>query len=192
MLKVVGEDIGAFYQHYPRVAAIVTVNHAGRKNAMAVAWHSPVSFKPPLYGIAISPKRYTYSLINESRQFSINFMPQEEVGTMAAVGGSSGSFTDKFTEFNIEEDSAIKTDAPILSGAYAAYECKVVDNRIFGDHAWIIGEIVAVHIAGDLFQENGIIDLNLLQPALYLGADTYCAADSNSLKVLDRNTYGKR
>jgi flavin reductase (DIM6/NTAB) family NADH-FMN oxidoreductase RutF len=192
MLKVVGEDIGAFYQHYPRVAAIVTVNHSGRKNAMAVAWHSPVSFKPPLYGIAISPKRYTYSLVSESRQFGINFMPQGEEGTVAAVGGSSGSLTDKFTEFNIEEDSAIKTDVPILNGAYAAYECKVVDSRIFGDHAWIIGEIIAVHIAGDLFQENGIIDLNLLQPALYLGADTYCAADSNSLKVLDRNKYGKR
>jgi len=192
MLKVVGEDIGSFYQHYPRVVAIVTVSCAGRKNAMAVAWHSPVSFKPPLYGIAISPKRYTYHMVNESKQFGINFMPQVEAKTIASVGGSSGSFTDKFTEFNIAEDSAIKTEVSILREAYAAYECKVVDNRIFGDHAWIIGEIVAVHIASDLFQENGIIDLNLLQPALYLGAETYCAADNNSLKVLDRNKYGRR
>jgi len=192
MLKVVGEDIGSFYQHYPRVAAIVTVNCAGRKNAMAVAWHSPVSFKPPLYGIAISPKRYTCHMINESKQFGINFMPQGAAETIAAVGGSSGSFTDKFTEFNIGEDSAVKTDVPILQEAYAAYECKVVDNRIFGDHAWITGEIVAVHIAGSLFKENGIIDLKLLQPALYLGADTYCAADSNLIKVLNRDKYGRR
>ncbi len=190
MLKVVGEDIGAFYQHYPRVAAIVTVTSAGRKNAMAVAWHSPVSFKPPLYGIAISPKRYTYHMINDSKQFGINFLQQGEAETIAAVGGSSGSFTDKFTRFNIAEDPAIKTDVPILQEAYAAYECKVVDSRIFGDHAWITGEIVAVHIASGLFQENGIIDLNLLQPALYLGADTYCAADSSSIKVLDRDKYG--
>lgn len=192
MLKVVGEDIGAFYQHYPRVAAIVTVSCAGRKNAMAVAWHSPVSFNPPLYGIAISPKRYTYHMVNESRQFGINFMPHIEAKTIASVGGSSGSFTDKFTEFNIAEDSAIKTEVSILREAYAAYECKVVDNRIFGDHAWIIGEIIAVHIASELFQENGIIDLNLLQPALYLGAETYCAADNNSIKVLDRNKFGRR
>ena len=192
MLKVVGEDIGAFYQHYPRVVAVVTVSSAGRKNAMAAAWHSPVSFKPPLYGIAISPKRYTYQMISDSKQFGINFLPQGQAATVAAVGGSSGSFTDKFTEFNIGEDSAIKTDVSILQDAYAAYECKVVDNRLFGDHAWIIGEIVAVHIAGELFQENGIIDLNLLQPVLYLGAETYCAADKNSIKVLDRNEYGKR
>ena len=190
MLKVVGEDIGAFYQHYPRVAAIVTVASAGRRNAMAVAWHSPVSFKPPLYGISISPKRYTCHMINESKQFGVNFMPDGQAEAVAAVGGSSGSFTDKFTEFNIEEDSAIKTEAPILREAYAAYECKVVDNRIFGDHAWIIGEIVAIHIAAGLFKENGIIDLKLLRPALYLGDDTYCTSDSSSLKVLDRNKYG--
>jgi flavin reductase (DIM6/NTAB) family NADH-FMN oxidoreductase RutF len=159
---------------------------------MAVAWHSPVSFNPPLYGIAISPKRFTYHMINEGKQFGINFLPYGEAETIAAVGGSSGSFTDKFTEFDIGEDSAIKTDVSILSGAYAAYECKVVDNRLFGDHAWIIGEIVAVHMAGGLFQENGIIDLKLLQPALYLGAETYCAADNNSIKVLDRNKYGSR
>lgn len=192
MLKVVGEDIGAFYQHYPRVAAIVTVNWAGRKNAMAVAWHSPVSFKPPFYGIAISPKRYTCHMINESKQFGINFMPLGVAESIAAVGGSSGSFTDKFTEFNIEEDPAIKTEASILRDAYAAYECRVVDNRVFGDHAWITGEIVAVHVAGGLLQENGIVDLKLLQPALYLGADTYCTADGSSLKVLDRNKYGSR
>jgi flavin reductase (DIM6/NTAB) family NADH-FMN oxidoreductase RutF len=130
-------------------------------------------------------------MVNESRQFGINFMPHIETKTIASVGGSSGSFTDKFTEFNIAEDSAIKTEVSILREAYAAYECKVVDNRIFGDHAWIIGEIIAVHIASELFQENGIIDLNLLQPALYLGAETYCAADNNSIKVLDRDKFGR-
>lgn len=192
MLKVVGEDIGAFYQHYPRVAAIVTVNHQGRKNAMAVAWHSPVSFRPPLYGISISPKRYSYQMINDSRQFGINFMPLGKAETIAAVGGSSGSFTDKFTEFSIGEDAAIKTDVPVLQDAYAAYECKVVDSRLVGDHAWITGEVVAVHAASELFMENGMIDLSLLQPALYLGAETYCAADKDSLKLLDRNKYGKR
>ena len=75
MLKVVAENVGAFYQHYPRVAAIVSTNHNGRKNAMAAAWHCPVSFKPPLYGIAIAPKRYTYHMITESQQFGLNFIP---------------------------------------------------------------------------------------------------------------------
>ena len=43
-----------------------------------------------------------------------------------------------------------------------------------GDHAWIIGEVVAVHVAQNAFKENGNLDLNIVRPALYLGGDTYC------------------
>jgi len=192
MLKVVAEDIGAFYHHYPRTAAIVTVNHEGRKNAMAVAWHCPVSFKPPLYGIAVAPKRFTYHMISGAGQFGINFMPLDKAETIAAVGGSSGSFTDKFTRFKLPEDSAVRTEVPVLKEAYAAYECVVSDSRIFGDHAWIIGEVVAVHVDGEVFRADGTLDLSLLQPALYLGAETFCAADKSSARVLDREKFGGR
>jgi len=192
MLKAVGEDIGAFYHHYPRTAAIVTVNHEGRKNAMAVAWHCPVSFKPPLYGIAVAPKRFTYHMILETGQFGINFMPFDKAETIASVGGSSGSFSDKFTRFNLPEDRAIRTEVPVLKDAYAAYECVVSDNRIFGDHAWIIGQVVAVHADSEVFRADGTLDLALLQPALYLGAETYCAADRGSTTVLEREKFGGR
>ena len=190
MLKVVAEDIGAYYHHYPRTAAIVTVSHEGRRNAMAVAWHCPVSFNPPLYGISVAPKRFTYNMIRGAGHFAINFMPLDKAGIIAAVGGSSGSFTDKFTQFDIQDVPAIKTDAPILKEAYAAYECMVFDSRIFGDHAWIIGSIVAVHADGKVFKADGTLDLDLLQPALYLGAETYCAADKSTATVLERQKYG--
>ncbi len=190
MLKVVAEDIGAFYHHYPRTAAIVTVSHEGRRNAMAVAWHCPVSFKPPLYGIAIAPKRFSYNMIRGAGQFAINFMPLDRAETIAAVGGSSGSLSDKFMQFDLQEAPAIKTEAPILKEAYAAYECMVFDSRIFGDHAWIIGSIVAVHADGEVFKADGTLDLDLLQPALYLGAEIYCAVDKRTTRVLERQKYG--
>ena len=192
MLKGVAENPGEFYQHYPRPATIVTVSSNGRKNAMAVAWHCPVSFKPPLCGIAIAPKRYTYRMIAESRRFGINFMPYEKADKIAEVGGSSGGSVDKFTEFNLDEDQAVTTDVPILKDAYAAYECKVVDDRLFGDHAWIIGEIVAAHTAEGVFKQNGVLDLSVIRPALYLGGETYCYPDTASLQVYDREKYGKR
>ena len=55
MAKVISEGIGTFSQHYPRVAAIVTAQAKGKANAMAVAWHSVISVKPPLYGVLIAP-----------------------------------------------------------------------------------------------------------------------------------------
>ena len=32
-------------------------NHKGKPNIITLAWHTPLSSKPPLYGIAIAPKR---------------------------------------------------------------------------------------------------------------------------------------
>jgi flavin reductase (DIM6/NTAB) family NADH-FMN oxidoreductase RutF len=191
MLKAVAEDIGAYYQHYPRTAAIVTACQSGRKNALAVAWHCPVSFKPALYGISLAPKRFTYHMISESREFGINFVPYDKASVIAALGGSSGSFTDKFSVFNIGVDRAVKTEVPVLSDAYAVYECKVVENRMLGDHAWIVGEVLAVHVAENVFNNKGVIELDTVKPALYLGADMYCTADKVSSRVYERDKYGK-
>jgi flavin reductase (DIM6/NTAB) family NADH-FMN oxidoreductase RutF len=192
MPRVRTASVGEFYQHYPKVAAILTVNAGGKKNAMAVAWHSAVSFKPPLYGVAVAPKRYTYKLIVESGEFGINFMPFEAAELIASVGGSGGGEMDKFHKFNVAEEKPLKTTVPILREAYAAYECKLVDNKTYGDHAWMVGEIVAVHFTDDLFTDKRTLDVSKLSPALYLGAELYITAKRESVRLLDRETYGRR
>ncbi|GAJ12693.1 unnamed protein product, partial [marine sediment metagenome] len=90
MAKTISEDVGKFYQHYPRVAVVVTARARGRDNAMAAAWHMPISFRPPLYGVSISPKRFTYQLIVDSKEFGVNFLPFEAAELIASVGGSQG------------------------------------------------------------------------------------------------------
>src|SRR4030042_618708 len=192
MPRVRTAEVGEFYQHYPKVAAILTVNAGGKKNAMAAAWHSAISFKPPLYGVAVAPKRFTYKLIVESGEFGINFVPFEAAELIASVGGSGGSEMDKFHKFNIEEEKSLKTGVPILREAYAAYECTLVDNKTYGDHAWMVGEIVAVHFNDDFFTAKGTLDLSKLNPALYIGAELYITANSKSVRLLDRETYGRR
>jgi flavin reductase (DIM6/NTAB) family NADH-FMN oxidoreductase RutF len=191
MAKIVSEDIGAYYHHYPRVAAIVTARSQGKENAMAVAWHTPISFDPPLYGIALSTKRFTYKLIAESKEFGVNFMPFEEVELVAAVGGSSGAKIDKFRQFNIAKEKPVKTQVPILKAAYAAYECKVVDDRLYSDHRLLVGEIVAVHLLKEAFSAEETLELAKVSPTFYLGSERYLTASSEAIKYLDREVYGK-
>ena len=54
MAKVTSENVGAFLQHYPKVAVVVTAQSGGHDNAMTVDWHTPLSLDPPLYGIALA------------------------------------------------------------------------------------------------------------------------------------------
>lgn len=186
MAKVITENIGGFTQHYPKMAVIVTASSKGRDNAMTAAWHSSISRNPPLYGVSISPKRFTYQLIAESKEFAINFIPWEKAFLAAKLGGTAGQKMDKFERFDIEKEKPLRTQAPILKDAYAAYECKLVDNKTYGDHIWVVGEIVAVHLLEEAFTEEGALDLNKVKPLLYLGLEFYVSSDKHSSHFIKR------
>lgn len=58
--------------HPKLVVLVVSIGKDGRANVMPAAWVTPVSVNPPLVAVAISPKRYTYKLIKESGEFTLN------------------------------------------------------------------------------------------------------------------------
>lgn len=187
MPKIVTEKVGKFSQHYPKIAVIVTASARGKDNAMTAAWHSSISRNPPLYGVSISPKRFTYQLITESKEFGINFMPWQKASLAAGVGGTSGQEMDKFERFAIEREKPLRTEIPILKDAYAAYECKLVDSKSYGDHIWVVGEIVALHFLEEAFTSEKILDLAKIKPILYLGSEEfYATTDKDSLQLIKR------
>ena len=190
MVKRAVEGDGGFSHHYPRVPAVVTCHARGKDNAMTAAWHTSLSFKPPLMGIALFPHRFSCELILESEEFGLNFLSLEKAKLVASVGGCSGRDVDKFGKFHIGKEQALKTTVPILEEAYAAYECKLVDHRTYGDHIWLVGEVVATHFEEGLFTDKGVLDLEQVSPALYLTADLYVTTDRDSLCFLDRKVYG--
>ena len=191
MDKIISEGVGAFAQHYPAVATIVTAQAGGKENAMAVAWHAPISSNPPLYGVSVSPKRFTYQLIADSKEFGINFLPFEAAELVASVGGSKGSEIDKFQRFNITRNKPVRTAVPILDASYAAYECQLVDDRGYGDHRWLVGEIVAVHWLKEVFTPDEVIDWTKVSPILYIGKELYITTSKDTIKSLDRKVYGR-
>jgi flavin reductase (DIM6/NTAB) family NADH-FMN oxidoreductase RutF len=185
------EGAEGFSHHYPRLAAIVTCHAQGKDNAMALAWHAPLSFRPPLIGVSIALKRFTYEIILETGEFGINFLPLEKAKLIAAVGGSSGRGVDKLLMFGMEKEQPLKTSVPILKDAYAAYECKLVDHRTYGDHEWFVGQVVATHFLEEAFNAKGVLDLKQVAPALYLGAELYVSTDKDRVELLDRKVYGR-
>ncbi|KPJ53218.1 hypothetical protein AMJ39_05435 [candidate division TA06 bacterium DG_24] len=192
MKDVHTEDAGQFYYHVPWPVAVIAVRWEGKDNAMAAAWHAPISFDPPLYGVSISPKRHTYDLIDKAREFTANFLPLGAAEAIAAVGGSTGRELDKFAEFDLGRDHPLVVGSPILSAAYAAYECVLHDARTYGDHRWFVGRIVAVHYTSRLQAPDGTTDPQAAEPSLYLGAEMYATVAGMTKRHLDRKVYGAR
>lgn len=182
MAKKITEDGGLLGRPYPRSPAVVTVRARGCNNALAVGAYCHISDEPPLYGIAISPKRFSYELIRESGEFGINFFPIECAELILALGDVSGRDVDKFSKFNIAIDKPVKISAPLLADAYVAYECKVVDQMTIGDHEWFVGRILAVHYQEEVFADKMALDLNKISPALYTKRNLFLTADKASLR----------
>ncbi|MCX6012967.1 MAG: flavin reductase family protein [Chloroflexi bacterium] len=186
------EGAGNFSYHYPFLAVIITSHAGDKENAMAAAWHAPISMNPPLYGVSLATNRFSYKLIIASGEFGINFMPLKSAKIIAAVGGSKGSEIDKFKKFNIEKEQLLKTSVPVLKDAYLVYECKLYDHKLWGDHNWLVGEIVAVHKDSKCFTENDQLNLQEIEPAIYIGGDRYTTATNTSICHIQRKYYVKK
>lgn len=186
MKKTISENVGSYYQHYPRLALVVTASANGRGNATSIAWHTSISKKPPLFCISIANEHFTYKLITESKEFGVNFIPDDKAEMVAAIGGSKGSKMDKFKTFGIKEEKAIKTKVPLIEDAYASYECRLVDDRQYGDHHLLVGEVVAIHCAEEAFMDNGTMDIEKICPTLYMGNELYLNTDGCRIRSVER------
>ena len=161
------------YHAYPKLVNIVGTSHNGKINFMAVAWHTYLSFDPPLYGISIAPKRYTHKLLKECQEFNCNFLSYHNIKLSHGVGRTSGSEFDKVKAFGIPLKPGEKINTPYIKDSYAVMECKVTKEIHTGDHVLIVGSIENIISSKEYFTEKELLNPQTVIPILYLGSNTY-------------------
>ena len=181
-MKRILTQVKNFQYFYPYTVGIVGAQSENQINYMACAWHTALSFNPPLFGVLISKKRLTHKLIFEAREFTMNFISVERVKLSAQLGRKSGQDLDKVKELEVKLSPAKIVNSPVLEEAYASFECKVADIRAYGDHDLFVGEVLAIHEEEDGFSKEGILNTGKIHPLLYLGSDFYVTTDSESLR----------
>ena len=60
---------------YPLPAVMVSCQSDGRPNIITVAWAGTVCTNPPMLSISVRPERYSYHILEESREFVVNLSP---------------------------------------------------------------------------------------------------------------------
>lgn len=176
-------DIGKFYYCFPQTVAMVGV----QANIMPAAWHTPISADPPLYGVLISPKRYTYTLLQQELGFTVSFLEKEYGPLSAKTGSTSGRDGNKLAACNIKCTQAEHVSGPILLDSYAAYECEKFDVREYGDHFLFIGKIILLYYREDAVNKDLLVDEKKVKPMLYFGKDRYITIDPDSLTIHSRS-----
>ena len=131
---------------YPEPVVIVTAKDKNQKpNPMAVGWAMPASGSPPMFAVAIVPKRYTAQAINHSKCFTVTFPTEDMAGETLFFGTHSGHDLDKLKEVKLKTEPASKIDSVIFSDAVANFECTLHDQFTAGDHIVFVGKVVAAH-----------------------------------------------
>jgi flavin reductase (DIM6/NTAB) family NADH-FMN oxidoreductase RutF len=176
------EKFEKFYYLFPQTVAVIGVG----RNLMPAAWHTPISAVPPLYGILISPKRYTYELLKKEKGFTVNFLKHDQADLIAKLGSTSGRTIDKLDRFDITTMPGRRVNGTLMHLSYAAYECEKYDMHEYGDHFLVVGRILLIHVAQDTLRKKESVDEKKVLPALYFGKDRYLTTDPDSLSIFEK------
>jgi len=170
------------YYHYafPMQTVLVTCNDAqGKTNIITLAWHTPISRTPPLYGISVAPKRHSHACIQHSKEFVINFIPYSLAKAADYCGTRSGRTTDKIKDTHLTLAPSTKLNTPLIKEGYAHLECTLHKTMPLGDHDLIVGEVIAASAEDDAFI-NDLLAIEHHQPLYYIGDNTYTTLDPHA------------
>ena len=144
------------------------------KNIVTVGMFNVFSVRPPVIGIAVTTSRYSYKLLEENDEFTVNIPGKELMDKVIACGEKSGANVDKFELTGLTPVKGKRTKAPRIAECLINIELKKTRSFEVGDHTWYLGEIKHTDIV-----EN----YDRSQALLYWDGEYWSAADK-PLKAL--------
>jgi len=138
------EAVGRKYPEW--IVMVVSRDAKGQPNVMPAGWGMICSGEPLYVAVAIGYSRYTYECIHQTGEFVFAWAGEGQEQLVDQTGTTSGRDINKFEQFNISWSEPAATNVPLLEGAAANLECKVVHEYESGDHAIFVGQVVAAHV----------------------------------------------
>ena len=109
---------------------LVSRGKEGSANAMAIGWGTiGIIWRRPIFVVFVRPSRYTYKLIEETGEFTVNIVPPQLKELVQYCGTVSGRDHDKFREKNLTAIDSEKVKTPIIEECILHFECRVVNRN---------------------------------------------------------------
>jgi len=108
--------------------AFLTVKDGENVNTMTIGWGN-IGFVwgKPIFMVAVRYSRYTYELMENSKEFTVSIPLKKNLKKeLAYCGTYSGRDIDKIKECNLSILEGQKISTPIVGDCELHYECKVV------------------------------------------------------------------
>lgn len=170
-----------------QLAAAVNVIAAGaspQRNGLTATAVVSLTAEPPQVGISVNRTASAFELIRSNGHFAVNVLAKEQIEVAASFAGAAGlKGEDKFA---VGSWGTLATGAPVLAGAAASFDCRIVQEIDLGTHVFFVGLVEAVEVAAAsqplLYMDGSWA--NLVRPSS-LDLDRYREAMRQSMSSID-------
>jgi len=109
---------------------LASCGKAGLPNVMAIGWGSMgIIWRRPIFIVLVRPSRYTYTLIEETGEFTVNIVPPKLKEVVQYCGSVSGRDHNKFKEKNLTPLPSKTIKTPVIKECILHFECQVVNKN---------------------------------------------------------------
>jgi flavin reductase (DIM6/NTAB) family NADH-FMN oxidoreductase RutF len=123
---------------------LVTADKNGKPNVMTIGWGTIGSvWGKDVFTILVRPSRYSYTLLEQVPQFTVNVPTPGQASAVAFCGSVSGRDCDKFAQAQLMPIPAQETDIPVIEQCPVNYQCNVIHKT----------DMVAGVVPGDIKRE---------------------------------------
>ena len=122
-----------------------------------------------MVSVSIRPSRFSYNLVRESGEFTVNIPRADQLDAVKLCGTESGRDINKFEKlkWNAVECPPL-TSAPMAEECSLVLGCKVQNELELGTHTIFIAEVVCLHGDEELKRPSGRPDPFATEQICYL------------------------
>ncbi|MFN0163810.1 MAG: flavin reductase family protein [Burkholderiales bacterium] len=145
------------------IAWVSTINASGVSNVAPFSFFNVCCPSPPVLGFSCGPRgdnhndekrvsKDTLLNIRANGEFVVNLSPEALLDAMVDSAQDLPHGVSEFTRFNLTEAPSTAVRPPRVAGTPVAYECRLRDILDLGTNHWIMGDVVHVHIAQNVYR----------------------------------------
>jgi flavin reductase (DIM6/NTAB) family NADH-FMN oxidoreductase RutF len=173
-----------------------TIDKTGKVNLSPFSFFNLFSSNPPI--IIFSPARrvrdnttkHTLENVLEVPEVVINIVDYDMVYQTSLASCEFPREVNEFAKAGFTAEPATLVQPPMVKESKIKLECRVQEVKPLGSEGGagnlVICEILRMHIADELLNENNMIDQRKLHHIARLGGDWYCKIDETNLFQVEK------
>jgi flavin reductase (DIM6/NTAB) family NADH-FMN oxidoreductase RutF len=173
-----------------------TVDKTGKVNLSPFSFFNLFSSNPPI--VIFSPARrvrdnttkHTLQNVLEVPEVVINIVDYDMVYQTSLASCEFPKEVNEFAKAGFTAEPATLVQPPMVKESKIKMECRVQEIKHLGTEGGagnlVICEVLRMHIADELLNENKMIDQRKLHHVARLGGDWYCKVDESNLFQVEK------